>query len=572
MADLQRYYTALRNADAAGDTEAARQIASQIKLMQSQQNSAVPEGDWTDKAIQGAANLFSGGLRGAGSIGSTLMLPVDMVKQKMRGEDFFSMKDNLERRKAIDEGLQEFGVDPNSKMYRVGKLSGEIAGTAGAGGVIANTARAVVPASLAARAAPVLSAIESGGMTAGTAGIPTRMLGGAVNGAVSSAMVNPQDTMMGAGVGAALPPVLKVFGAGGNALRNLLTAGGANKDLAQTAINKYGIPLGMADATSSPVIKATRSILNDAPVIGGVGAKQKEAVQEAFNQAVGNTFGANAKKLTSEVLDDAKQRMGSEFDRIWNRNVLQVDAPFMQKLMSMEQQAAKLPKNEGASLRSEINDIYSKITTDAAGNPVIAGDVANNFQSYLRRRAESSSGLKNELSDLRQNIISSFNRGVSQADAAALTLNRSQYKAYKTVEPLLNKGEVGVAGREAGDIPAALLPNAVASSYTNAAGTPLAELSRIGSKFLVDRVARTGGSTRAALQNGAIGGAIGAGSITNPAFLAAFPAAYGVNSLLGNPELAKRLINSNMGLLGTVNPELLQFGYQAAPVAITGSR
>lgn len=542
------------------------------------QDAPPPERSFVDTAINSAANLLGGGLRGAGSIGSTLLLPVDMVKQKLRGDDFWSMKDNLERRKAMDEGLQEFGLDPTSKSYRVGKVAGEVAGTAGAGGLVANAGRAVLPAAMATRAAPVLTAIESGGMSTGlspTGFLPRlgdlalRSTGGAVNGAVSSAMVNPEDTMQGAAIGAALPPSLRLLGSAGSKIRNFVTAGGANQDLAKTAINQYGIPLGLGDATSSPVLKATQSILNDAPIIGGVGAKHKEAVQAGFNKAVGQTFGADATKLTPQVLDAAKSRMGAEFDRLWNQNVLQVDAGFMQKMTALEQQANKLPKNEAQSLKAELNDLYSKIGTDSAGNPIIAGDVANKFQSYLRRRAESSSGLKNELSDLRQNIISTFNRGISPADAAALTLNRSQYKAFKTVEPLLNKGEVGVAGREAGDIPAALLPSAVAQNYSNAAGTPLAELSRIGSKFLVDRVARTGGSTRAALQNGALGGL----AITNPSsLLTVMPAGYGLNMMLSNPELAKRLINSQMGLLGSVNPALMQFGYQAAPVAINGSR
>lgn len=589
MADMNQLYTALRNADAAGDVDAARKIASHIKLMQSQQNAPVPERSIADTAIQTAGNLFGGALRGAGSIGSTLLAaddatsslsPINLVRKavtnSIQGKPALSnaldiagvMGRDRARRAGMDEGLQEFGLDPNSKSYRLGKLGGEVAGTAGAGGLVANAGRAVLPAALSTKALPFLTAVESGGMSAGGAGMLTRVLGGATNGAVSSAMVNPEDTMTGAAIGGVLPPSLRMLGAAGSKLRNLVTAGGANQDLAKTAINQYGIPLGLGDATSSPVLKATQSILNDSPLIGGVGAKHREAVQAGFNKAVGQTFGADATKLTPEVLDAAKARMGSEFDRIWNRNVLQVDGDFMNKMMSLSRQAEKLPKNEAQSLKAELNDLYSKIVTDEAGNPVIAGDIANKFQSYLRRRAESSSGLKNELSDLRQNILSTFNRGVAPADAAALTLNRSQYKAFKTVEPLLNKGEVGVAGREAGDIPAALLPSAVAQNYSRAAGTPLADLSKIGSKFLVDRVARTGGSTRAMLQNSALGAALGTGAMSNPALLGVLPAGYGLNMMLSNPELAKRMINSQMGLLGGVSPELMQFGYQVAPVAL----
>lgn len=608
MSDLDQYYTALRNADAAGDVEGARKLAAHIKTLQSQSaQQATQEAPQQAKptrtpsvldaiylpnfglSLGNARDMLGGGVLGAGDIGATLTTAADTlqnlspanlalrisqkgVKEGLKSAVTDPMQKDAARREDMTGALEDMGVDTSSLPFRGARLGANVAGTAGSGSLVTGGARAMLPAALATRAAPVLSAIESGGMTAGGAGLGTRMLGGAVNGAVSSALIDPRQADKGAIIGAGLPPAVRLLAAGGNTIRNMMVGQNGGKDLATKAINEYGIPLGVADITGSPTVKATRSILNDAPIIGGVGAKQKEAVQEAFNKAVGGTFGADATKLTPEVLDAAKSKMGAEFDRLWNRNALQVDGGFMQKITALERQADKLPKNEAQSLKAEINDLYSKIGTDEAGNPIIAGDVANKFQSYLRRRAESSSGLKNELSDLRQNIISTFNRSIAPADAAALTLNRSQYKAFKTVEPLLNKGEVGVAGREAGDIPASLLPNAVASNYSSAAGTPLADLAKIGSKFLVDRVAKTGGSQRALLQNGMLGGAFGAGAVMNPSLLFAAPAAYGLNGLLGNPAIAKAVVNAkNGGLLGSVNPELLQMMYQSAP-ALSANR
>ncbi len=577
MAELDKYYTALRNADAAGDVESARKIAAHIKSMQQKPTiQEAPETSFWQDIRQGAGNLLAGGIRGAGSIGATILYPIDKGMDLYYGDRDKNLKSlitgqqplsrNEERRLAMDAGLREMGAETDSALFKTGKLAGEIAGTAGAGGAIANTVGRAVPA---LANAPLLQSIRTSGMSAGGAGMGTRMAGGAIAGGASAGMVNPDDATTGAMFGGGLPVALKAAGAAGSGIKNFLTAGGENQELAKLAINKYGLPIGLAEASSSPTLKATRSVLNDAPFIGGVGVKQKQATQAAFNREVGKTFGADALKLTPDVLDAAKKRMGSEFDRIWNNNVLKVDGDFVKKLIDIDAVAAKLPKNEGQSLQAEIRDIYSKIATDAAGNPVIDGATANKFQSYLRRRAESSTGLKNELSDLRNNIITTFNKSVDPKDAAALTLNRAQYKAFKTVEPLLNKGEVGVAGREAGDIPASLLPNAVASSYSRAAGTPLAELSKIGSNFLVDRVAKTGGSQRALIQNSMLGGALGTGAYMNPSTLFAIPAAYAANSLIGNPAIAKKMINANIGLLG-VNPELIQLGYQSAP--IIGSR
>lgn len=495
-----------------------------------------------------------GALRGAGSIGATLMRPME------------SGAENQQRRQAMTGGLQEMGADPSSIAFGAGKLGGEIAGTAGIGTVLGLPFRGL-PA--------VQSALQSGGMVTGmapatmggrAADMALRTVAGGATGGAAAGMVDPSQMGTGAAIGAALPGFLKLAGGAGSAIGRGFSMGGAqNKELAKTAVNKYGIPLGIGDIAEGGTTKAVQSILRDAPITGGMAANKREAVQEAFNSAVGGTFGAPAPKLTPQVIDTAKQKLGAEFDRIWNNNALQVDPQMVQRMADLRTQAAKLPKNEGASLTAEIDDLFGKMIPDQTGALYVPGDVANKFQSYIRRRAESSAGLKNELGDLRREIIDAFNRSVAPADAAALTLNRSQYKAFKTVEPLLNAAEMGVAGRAPGDIPAALLPNAVARSY-NRGGGPLAELSQIGSRFIVDRTPKTGGSARAAIQNTALGAALLGGYMTNPALaLAAVPAAAGVQGLLGSPALARNLLNTSPNAM-PIGAGLLGATYRAAPL------
>jgi hypothetical protein len=530
-----------------------------------------------EKVSQGALNILGGTARGAGSFGATLAWPMDKLKDAIFQPNASGLTHNEERRQSMDDALDDFGVDRKSLGFKGAKLGTEIAGTLGAGGAAANGLRVAAPAlANTARGGQFLNAIGSGGFSTGAPAAATfggrmvdlgvRAAGGAFNGGVSAGMIDPKDAKMGAAIGGALPVAMKAVKGVGSALGGTLAIGDRNRELARTAINKYEIPLGYGDIADGNTAKAVRSILNDAPITGGIGAAQRENVQGAFNQAVGKTFGAQGKSLTPDVLDVAKNRMGAEFDRLWNQNALNVDAPMINKMVELQAQAAKLPKSEGASLNAEINDLFGKMQTNAGGT-FIPGDVANKFQSYLRRRAEGSAGLKNELGDLRQEIIQAFNRGISPADAAALTLTREQYKAFKTIEPLLNKGEAGVAGRLPGDVPAALLSSAVAKNYPRAAGGPLTELSQIGSRFLVDRVAKTGGSTRAAIQNTGIGAALMGVGATNPmAAIAAIPAAAGLQGAMGNPALARWLVRSPpppSGLLGWQQAE--QLGYRAAP-------
>ena len=140
-----------------------------------------------------AGNVAAGALRGAGSIGATLIRP------------FESAEENERRRQQMDEGLGLLGADPESIAYGAGKIGGEIAGTAGAGGVLANLLKRA-PAAIA-RFAP---AVESWGMGAPT--VAQRVVGGAIPGAAAAGMVDPEQVGIGAGVGAAAPLVLPPVG------------------------------------------------------------------------------------------------------------------------------------------------------------------------------------------------------------------------------------------------------------------------------------------------------------------------------------------------------------------------
>ena len=174
-----------------------------------------------DDVRQGVGNLAAGAVRGAGSIGATLLAPKDILMDAIDGKGL-SLESNRMRRDAMDQALQSMGAEPDSWMYKGGKLAGEIAGTAGAGGAVANgtrlglaMSRKAVPAALD----PLLTAIASGGFKAGGAtgltGLATRAAGGAISGGVSAGLVNPEDAQTGAMYGAALPAAVKVAGEAG---------------------------------------------------------------------------------------------------------------------------------------------------------------------------------------------------------------------------------------------------------------------------------------------------------------------------------------------------------------------
>lgn len=192
---------------------------------------------------RGVLNTAAGALRGAGSIGATILAPYDMAMDAINGDRGKNLSSlitgkelptrNQERRQTMTDVLGGMGADTEGFAFGAGKLGGEIAGTAGIGGVFANGARAL-------GAAPsVVQALTSGGMTTGAKVAPgaANLLGdlairsgaGAVVGGASAAAVNPTDAGMGAAVGGTLPlvaPVAKVIGwAGKKALGTTTGAG-----------------------------------------------------------------------------------------------------------------------------------------------------------------------------------------------------------------------------------------------------------------------------------------------------------------------------------------------------------
>lgn len=182
----------------------------------------VPAAPKQSGLAQHAGNLLSGLVRGAGSIGATIVAPGDMINDALNGKGL-SLESNRQRRKDMDAALSEMGANPESLMYQVGKLTGEIAGTAGVPGVLAKGAQAI-------GAAPkIVNSLASGGFNIGgapsagaidtlaNAGI--RLGGGAAVGATSAGMVNPEDAGTGAVIGAALPAGVKAAGEIGKAIK-----------------------------------------------------------------------------------------------------------------------------------------------------------------------------------------------------------------------------------------------------------------------------------------------------------------------------------------------------------------
>jgi hypothetical protein len=346
-------------------------------------------------SMQTLGNIAAGAVRGAGSIGATILRP------------FETAEENAARRRAMDEALMSMGAEPESFAYGAGKMGSEIAGTAGVGGALA------IPVKAAARfapsvAAPIATALETGGLVAKVAGRPVstaalRLGTGAATGAAGATLVDPSSAGTGALVGAAVPVVAPLVARGAGALMdigrgsNQLAAQIARESLgspaqiaaarnalqqaqqqgldltAQQALARGGVIAPSAQATMEKAIKTTGAVDTRAA---------KEAVQEAARKSTiqGITpdlqAAVTARRAASQPLYEAADKAVVAIDQ-------DLDDLFARMPTGTLSKAAEIAKMEGRPFimgETKAAQMVPSGVLDAAGNPImrqVAGTEAN---------------------------------------------------------------------------------------------------------------------------------------------------------------------------------------------------
>lgn len=286
----------------------------------------VAEPSFLDSVKQGAGNLVAGAVRGAGSIGATLLTPYDLAVGNT------SSIGNPERRQAMDDALQTMGAQPDSLLYKGGKLGGEIAGTAGAGSVLANALGRAAPVAVAnsPRLAQLAEALKTGGFSLGTPAATTlagkaadlgiRSAGGAGASAAMAGMVNPEDMGTGAVIGGVLPGAAQVAGKIGNAISAPLQ--NAAQSLMQSALKPTIAQLRTGDAQ-----RAVDTLLQYGinPTKGGV-AKLNEMVgglNDQIAEKIADSGATISKQKVIDALNDVRSQFGKQVSPTSDLNAIQ---------------------------------------------------------------------------------------------------------------------------------------------------------------------------------------------------------------------------------------------------------
>lgn len=214
-------------------------------------------------------DAVGGAVRGAGSIGATLLAPYDYAVDYIKGDRGKNLSSlitgkeipsrNQERRSEMDAGLVTMGANPDSTAFKTNKLIAEVAGTAGMGGLLAKPAQALANVTQGSRFFPAIdglaTSLQTGGFRVGdiAGAVPrlaARAVGGGAVGGASAGLVNPNDASAGATIGAALPPAVKLVGETGRL---------AGKAVSGLAKNILGMTTGAGAETFGTAFQAGRT-------------------------------------------------------------------------------------------------------------------------------------------------------------------------------------------------------------------------------------------------------------------------------------------------------------------------
>lgn len=352
MADIKQLESALVKADAAGNADDARALAAEIRRMRT----ASPEVATKETTIgqdikQGAINLGAGLVRGAGSIGSTILAPIDIAKDALDGKGL-SLQSNRERRQAIDDGLTSLvGSDQNSMLYKGGKLGGEIAGTAGVGGVLAKGAQ------VAGAAPSLVNALATSGMRAGaTPGVVnmlTRVAGGSLSGGAAAGLIDPEQAGAGAVIGGALPPALALAGQAGSKIGRTISGPAVSPELQKTVESArnagYVIPPSQAKPTLAN--RALEGFAGKISTAQNASARNQPITNDLAMKAIG------AADLSPQGLAQVRQTANQAYDDLAQVGLFKADADFVQALDKAGASTAAMRKNFPELANAEVDKI-----------------------------------------------------------------------------------------------------------------------------------------------------------------------------------------------------------------------
>jgi len=512
MADRASLESALIRAHESGDTEAAQLFAEEIKKL----TPGLTEGKSSSQLfLMGLAKAGGDQARGAQQFGATISSPTVASPRAMAmgaPAEFDPTKVQAlqERQKGIQESINTAKTRDEPLMKTGAGLAGNVAGN-----LAMLLPTAFVPGANTYSGATAIGALSG------------------LLSPVATGESRTTNTALGAGAGLGGQAIANTIGRLAHPFRSQLTP--RQTQLAGT-LEQAGVPLDASQLTGSKVLSNVNAAMSNLPLSAGAEQTKRVAQQEAFNRAVGASFGAEGPALTDDVVTAARNKISREFTNLAARNTLdanKLDGP----LALLERNLIRNNTPDVARVaRNRIDDILERVTPQNT----ITGQAYRNLDSEIGSQARKAANgdLRNALHDVQNVLREAMDASISPQDQAAWHAVRGQYAN------MMRAGESTVRS-PTGDVSPLTLLNRVQGGSGGRPATPeLRELSRAGAAFLPSRVGDSGTAQRLLYQGLLTGGAGGLGYMGTDDPMKA-GAIAGVS--LMTPRAIQALINSPAG-------------------------
>jgi hypothetical protein len=446
------------------------------------QPSAGQESD-LDQLGGAAVATGAGLLKGAADIGATILSPFDALG--------LSGYTPSERRAK----LEEFAAGFKRPAFTAGEITSQIAGTAGAGGALAQGVRRAAP--LATEAA---AALESGGMARGLP-FAQRLAGGAISGGAQAGLVNPKDAAIGAQIGAALPAGMQAITRGvPTALTGItgMTTGVGDEPI------KQAFQAGKRGGKSAEAFKA--NIRGEANMLDVLDTAKQDL--SAMNAAKSAEYRANMQAIKSDksVLDFAgvDQSIVDAFNTVTFKGQVknQKGAEVLTKISDAIGDWKSLPPSEYHTpegldaLKQSIGGIVDSIPMEEKTARKVGTQIYNSIKAEISKQAPEYSKTMKSYSDATETI--------------------------RDIEKSLSIGQKASADTSMRKLQS-LMRNNVSTNYGQRQQLAK-ELEQVGGGEIMPALAGQAMSELAPRGLARIGGGLAAGgAVLNPATLAALP-------------------------------------------------
>jgi len=317
-----------------------------------------------------------------------------------------------------------------------------------------------------------------------------------------------------------------------------------------------GIDLNAAQLTGSKPLKTIDSVMDVLPFTADKQAAIKDAQRQAYNRAILKNIGESADRATPDVLNNARTRMGSEFERLAANNTVGLGNDFLTSLSKID---STINPFSNPAIKSTVDK-----GLDLAAKGTLSGSEYQAIRSTLTKQSSDAfksgnSELGQALKTVRNSLDDAAGASISAADKDAWNLVRKQWGNLKSIETAAAPVS---ADAVAGNISPAKLAQAIMQNNKQGMiyGTgdqAMPDLARIGQAFIKEQIPNSGTAQRTFYQN-LLTKPLDAASqlISGAGGLVAKPVQSAINSPAGKAYLAQQPLTAQQKMIA----ELLRQG------------